>query len=86
MKYPMDNTYEGRVTMLLNPKREEIKKRREEVNLSMNALSVKAGLSPQSIYRIESGTTEKVNSYRAELIAKTLGCKVNDIFEKRLKG
>lgn len=68
--------------MLLNPKKEEIKKRREELNLSMNALSVKAELSPPSIYRIESGITERVNSLRAKAIAKALGCKVADIFEK----
>lgn len=69
--------------MLLNPKRNEIKKRREDLSLSMNALSVKAELSPPSIYRIESGTTERVNSFRAKAIAKALGCKVTDIFEKQ---
>ncbi len=68
--------------MLLIPKREDIKRIREDLGLSMNALSSKAELSPPSIYRIESGITQRVNPHRAKAIAKALGCKISDIFEK----
>lgn len=69
--------------MLLIPKVNEIKNRREHLGLSMNALSAKSELSAPSIYRIESGLTQKINPHRAKAIAKALGCKVTDIFEKQ---
>lgn len=74
--------FRGGDKMLLSPKREELKKRREKLNLSMHALSLKAELSSPSIYRIEAGITNRVNPFRAKAIAKALHCKVTDIFEQ----
>lgn len=48
--------------------------------LSQHGLSLKAGLSGQSINRIERGESRLTHHLRAAAIAQALGCKVEDIF------
>lgn len=68
--------------MFMTPKIDEIVKRRNDAGLSQHQLSLKAGIGGSSLSRIESGTTTAIHPLRAKAIAKTLGCKVTDIFEK----
>lgn len=63
------------------PKREIIHELRIKKGLSMNQLSIIAGLSPCSIYRIERGISTYTHPIRAKVIAEALDCKVEDIFE-----
>lgn len=62
------------------PKREAIRELREEKALSMNQLSIMAGLSSCSIYRIERGISTYTHPIRAQAIAKALNCNISDIF------
>lgn len=68
--------------MYLTPRVDEIKRRREAAMLSQHGLSLKAGLSGQSINRIERGESRLTHHLRAAAIAQALGCKVEDIFCK----
>ncbi len=68
--------------MYLTPRVDEIKRRRESAMLSQHGLSLKAGLSGQSINRIERGESRLTHHLRAAAIAQALGCKVEDIFCK----
>ena len=72
--------------MMLIANQQELQKRREKAGYSMNALSVKAGLSVASVLRIEKGITKKVGFLRAREIAKALDCEVEDIFTPISKG
>lgn len=65
--------------MLIIPRSNEIKNRREALKLSQHQLSLKAGLGGNSIYRIETGESKKINHLRAREIARVLGCNVEDI-------
>lgn len=67
--------------MFLKPNVAEIRRKRKNLGLSKHKLSLLAGLSGTAIFRIESGSTQKVHSLRAKEIAKALNCDVNDIFE-----
>lgn len=62
------------------PKRDAIHELREKKALSMNQLSIMAGLSPCSIYRIERGISTFTHPIRAKAIAEALNCKLSDIF------
>lgn len=62
---------------------EEIKNKRTEMGLNCSQLSVKAGLPQNAIGRIERGESKLTHPLRAKVIAKALGCKVSDIFEKQ---
>lgn len=66
--------------MYLTPQVDEIKRRRATAMLSQHGLSLKAGLSGQSISRIERGESRLTHHLRAAAIAQALGCKVEDIF------
>lgn len=66
--------------MFVIPNVPEIKRRREEIELSQHQLSLQSDLSSCAISRIESGRTKRINYLRAREIAKTLDCKVEDIF------
>ena len=68
---------------MLIPLVQEIEKRRISLNLKPAQLSVKAGLPKNAIGRIERGESKLTHPLRAKVIAKALGCKVNDIFEKQ---
>lgn len=69
--------------MFMKPKVAEIIKRRIDAGLSKRQLSISAGLGSSSICRIENGITIAIHPLRAKAIAKALGCKVTDIFEKQ---
>ena len=69
--------------MFMKPKIDEIVRRRTEAGLSQHKLSLKSGIGGSSLSRIESGTTTAIHPLRAKAIAKTLGCKVSDIFDKQ---
>lgn len=62
---------------------EEIKNKRAEMGLNCSQLSVKAGLPQNAIGRIERGDNKLTHPLRAQVIAKALGCRVTDIFEKQ---
>ncbi len=68
--------------MYLYPNIKEIKKKRNQLNLSQYQLSLKAGIAGNAIYRIEAQKITKVHSLRAAEIAKALNCKVSDIFKE----
>lgn len=65
---------------MLEPRINEIKKRRMSKNWSMVRLSEIAGLSTSSILRIENGITKRIHPLRAKEIARALGCRTEDIF------
>lgn len=65
---------------MIIPKREEIKKRREDLGLTRCGLSRKAGLPANAIYRIESGEGEYTHPIRAKAIAEALDCELEDVF------
>ncbi|MCM1212939.1 MAG: helix-turn-helix transcriptional regulator [Lachnospiraceae bacterium] len=65
---------------MIIPKREEIKRRREEMGLTKCGLSRKAGLSTNALFRIESGQSSYVHPIRAYAIAVALGCQLEDVF------
>lgn len=67
--------------MFYRPYPHRIRELREQAGLSMNYLSKKADLSSASVFRIESGATARISHFRAEAIARILGCKVEDICE-----
>ena len=68
---------------MLIPLRDEIRTRRIEMKLNCSQLSLKAGLPQNAIGRIERGESKFTHPLRAKVIAKALGCKVTDIFEKQ---
>lgn len=65
---------------MIIPKREEIKKRRDAIELTQCGLSRKAGLPTNALYRIESGESGYVHPIRARAIATALGCELEEIF------
>lgn len=65
---------------MIYPKRDEIKKRREDLGLTRCALSRKAGLPHNAIYRIEEGHFRSTYPIRARAIAEALGCSLEDVF------
>ena len=67
---------------MLTAKVNEIQKRRTAANLSREALSRKAGLPDNAIYRIEKCMSAQTHPLRARAIAKALKCKVTDIFDE----
>lgn len=69
--------------MFMKPKVDEIVSRRIELGLSKRQLSLQSGIGSSSLCRIENGTTTQIHPLRAKAIAKTLGCKVSDIFDKQ---
>jgi transcriptional regulator with XRE-family HTH domain len=66
--------------MWLKPKCKEIKTAREKIGLSMHALSLKAGLGPIAVSRMEANM-HKVHPLRAKALAEALGSTVDDLFE-----
>lgn len=66
--------------MFMTPKIDELVKRRTEAGLSQHQLSLNSGIGGSSLSRIESGATNAIHPLRAKAIAKTLKCKVTDIF------
>ncbi len=67
---------------MLIAKRDEIQRRRLEVGLSRQELSLLAGLPKNAIFRIESGQTSYTYPIRARAVADALNCKVEDIFDE----
>lgn len=65
---------------MLIPIREEIRKRRIGKGLTMSALSKKANLPNNALYRIEKGNYKYVFPIRAIAIAHALDCDISDIF------
>ena len=65
--------------MLVTPKIQEIKNRRERLGLSKYQLAILAGLPGNSVYRIENGDNQQTSHLRAREIARVLGCNVEDI-------
>ncbi len=72
--------------MLLKPKIEQIKGKRESLGLSKHQVALKAGLGGSSLSRIETGKSKQIHLLRAKAIAKVLDCKVTDIFEEVGRG
>lgn len=68
--------------MFLYPNIDTISSLRKKTGLSKKALSQKAGLPANAIFRIESGETKKISHLRAREIAKALDCNVEDIFSQ----
>lgn len=66
---------------MLKPKVEEIKRRRLEMGLNRQELSIKAGLPQNALFRIERGESSYTYPIRARAIAKALHCKLTDIFD-----
>lgn len=48
--------------------------------LNQKALSEKAGLPVNAVFRIETGAYSRTQDLRARAIADALGCKVEEIF------
>lgn len=67
---------------MLIPKSNEITKRREEKGMSKGAVARKAGLPGNALGRIEKHYCNSTHPIRAKAIAKALGCRVEDIFER----
>lgn len=65
---------------MISPKCDEIKKRRENLGVSAKKLGLMAGLSGNSIYRIEQGQSKTTHPIRARAIAAALGCELEDVF------
>jgi len=65
---------------MIYPKIEEIKRKREEAGLTKYGLAQKAGLPTNAIYRIESGSNDRIHPIRAKAIAEALGCSLDDVF------
>ncbi len=66
---------------MLKPKVEEIKRRRLEMGLNRQELSIKAGLPKNAFFRIERGESRYTYPIRAQAMAKALHCKLADIFD-----
>lgn len=66
---------------MLIPKVDEIKRRRLEMGLNRQELSIKAGLPKNAFYRIERGEARYTYPIRARAMAKALHCKLTDIFD-----
>ena len=66
--------------MFVIPISDRLKDLREEKGLTQHQLSCDSGLPGNAIFRIESGNIQKTSHFRAQAIAKALGCKVDDIF------
>lgn len=62
------------------PKVAEIKRRREEMGLNRQQLSVMAGLPKNAVYRIELDQAGYTYPIRARALAEALHCRVEDIF------
>lgn len=71
---------------MLEARKEEIKRRRLAMGVSQKALSLKAGLPYNAVYRIENGFFRTTHPLRAKEIAKALNCKIEDIFTPINKG
>lgn len=65
--------------MLVIPKIQEIKSRRERLGLSKRQLALLAGLPSNAIYRIENGENQQTSNLRAREIARVLCCNIEDI-------
>lgn len=68
---------------MIIPKREEIKKRREELGVTRTELSRKAGLPANALMRIERGNEKDgitTHPIRARAVAEALGCSLEDVF------
>ncbi len=65
--------------MLLHANGNEIKRRRERLGLTRYALSMKAGLGPMALTRMEE-ELHMVHPLRAKAVAYVLGCDVDEIF------
>ena len=72
----------GGMNMFMKPKVNEIIKRRTEAGMSQHQVALKSNLGGCALSRIESGATTAIHPLRAKAIAKTLNCKVSDIFDK----
>ncbi len=65
---------------MLIAKVDEIQRRRLEMGLSRERLSILAGLPSNSVFRIERGKTSYTYPIRARALAEALRCEVEDIF------
>lgn len=70
-----DNVYD----MAENIRKNRVKKYREEIPLSISELARKAGLTPQTIAKMEKGLPTRKNSQLK--VAKALNKKYNEVFE-----
>lgn len=70
---------------MLVPNKLKIVERRLELKLSQKALSQKAGLPENAVYRLENKDFRYIYPIRAKAIARALKCKVSDIFEEVIK-
>jgi len=70
-----DNIYD----MTENIRKNRVKKYREEIPLSISELARKAGLTPQTIAKMEKGLPTRKNSQLK--VAKALNKKYNEVFE-----
>ncbi len=66
--------------MLLKVNAKELQRHRTQANMTCYRLAIEAGLSLNSIYRLEDGTTKMTSHLRAREIAKALDCKIEEIF------
>jgi len=66
--------------MLLKVNAAKLQYQREQAKMSPYKLAMESGLSINSIYRLENGTTKMTNHLRAREIARALDCRVEDIF------
>ena len=66
--------------MLLKVNAKELQRHRKQANMTCYRLAIEAGLSLNSIYRLEDGTTKMTSHLRAREIAKALDCKIEEIF------
>ncbi|MEN6375231.1 MAG: helix-turn-helix domain-containing protein [Smithella sp.] len=65
--------------MTENTRKNRVKKYREEIPLSISELARKAGLTPQTIAKMEKGLPTRKNSQLK--VAKALNKKYNEVFE-----
>lgn len=65
--------------MIENTRKNSVKKYREEIPLSISELARKAGLTPQTIAKMEKGLPTRKNSQLK--VAKALNKKYNEVFE-----
>ncbi len=68
------------------PKIENIRQLRQNKGLSMQGLSLKAGMGVSAIYRMENEVCARTHALSATAIAAALGCEVEDIFTPINKG
>lgn len=59
-----------------------VKEKREQLGISQTELSNRSGVNRQTIYLIENGSLENIESKTMIKIAMALNCDIGDIFFK----